>query len=226
MVQARLDAEGADGKRVLRAAAIFGERFSRAGLAALLGGVAGIEEVSRRRRAAWRRTSWSRAPSTPAAAGDVELVFAHALVREAAYAMLTDEDRAAGAPAGGRLAGAGRGRRTPWCWPSTSAVARSRRARPAGTSARQRRRSAANDLVAAIERAELGIAGGAAGELAGKLRLIARRGARLARRAGRGGAAGAGRGGRPAGRRRRLAARAGAGDHRRGQARAAGGGRA
>jgi len=38
MVQARLDAEGSDAKRVLRAAAVFGERFSRAGVAALLGG--------------------------------------------------------------------------------------------------------------------------------------------------------------------------------------------
>ncbi len=52
MVQARLDAEGADGKRVLRAAAIFGERFSRAGLAALLGGGGGIDDGGGRDRAA------------------------------------------------------------------------------------------------------------------------------------------------------------------------------
>ena len=37
-VQARLDAEGPEAKRVLRGASVFGERFARAGVAALLGG--------------------------------------------------------------------------------------------------------------------------------------------------------------------------------------------
>ena len=46
MVQARLDAEGSEAKRVLRAAAVFGERFSRAGVAALLGGEAQLGDVS------------------------------------------------------------------------------------------------------------------------------------------------------------------------------------
>ena len=46
MVQARLDAEGSEAKRVLRAAAVFGERFSRAGVAALLGGEAELGDVS------------------------------------------------------------------------------------------------------------------------------------------------------------------------------------
>ncbi len=40
MVQARLDAEDPEARRVLRAASVFGERFSRAGVAALLGGEA------------------------------------------------------------------------------------------------------------------------------------------------------------------------------------------
>ena len=93
--------------------------------------------------------------------------------------------------------------------------------RRAGTSARRRRPSSANDLVAAIERAELGIAGGAAGELAGKLRLIAAEAhvwrGELAEAERRALAAAAD---LPVGQ-RRLAARAGAGDHRRGQARPA-----
>ena len=46
MVQARLDAEGDDAKRILRAASIFGERFSRAGLAALLGGEAELPQLN------------------------------------------------------------------------------------------------------------------------------------------------------------------------------------
>ena len=174
MVQARLDAEGADGKRVLRAAAVFGERFSRAGLAALLGRRRGDRRRLRRRSSGWLRTSWSFARRRRALRGGTSsCVFAHALVREAAYAMLTDEDGVLGH----RLAG-------DWLEQAGAADAMvlaehfraGRRAgarRRAGTSARPRRRSSANDLVAAIERAELGIAGGASGEQAGKLRLIA-----------------------------------------------------
>ena len=171
MVQARLDSEGPDGKRVLRAAAIFGERFSRAGLAALLGGEAGIEDVSDALERLAAHELVTRA-STPALAGDVELVFAHALIREAAYAMLTDEDRLLGH----RLAG-------DWLEQAGAADAivlaeHFRRGAEPSRAARWYERAAAqslsaNDLVAALERAELGIAGGATGEQAGKLRLIA-----------------------------------------------------
>ncbi|HEX3906171.1 MAG TPA: protein kinase [Polyangia bacterium] len=172
MVQARLDSEGPDGKRVLRAAAIFGERFSRAGLAALLlGGEAGIEDLSDALERLAAHELVTRA-STPALAGDVELVFAHALIREAAYAMLTDEDRLLGH----RLAGN-------WLEQAGSADAivlaeHFRRGAEPSRAARWYERAAAqslsaNDLVAAIERAELGIAGGASGEQAGKLLLIA-----------------------------------------------------
>ena len=45
MVQARLDAEGPEGKRVLRAAAVFGERFSRAGIGSLLGAAPDDETI-------------------------------------------------------------------------------------------------------------------------------------------------------------------------------------
>jgi tetratricopeptide (TPR) repeat protein len=171
MVQARLDAEGPDGKRVLRAAAIFGERFTRAGLAALLGGAAGVDDVSDSLERLAAHELVARA-STPALEGDVELVFAHALIREAAYAMLTDEDRLLGH----RLAG-------DWLEQAGAADAivlaeHFRRGAEASRAARWYERAAAqslsaNDLVAAIERAELGIAGGASGEQAGKLRLIA-----------------------------------------------------
>jgi eukaryotic-like serine/threonine-protein kinase len=171
MVQARLDTEGPDGKRVLRAAAIFGERFTRAGLAALLGGEAGIEDVSDALERLAAHELVTRA-STPALAGDVELVFAHALIREAAYAMLTDEDRLLGH----RLAG-------DWLEQAGFADAivlaeHFRRGAEPSRAARWYERAAAqslsaNDLVAAIERADLGIAGGASGEQAGKLRLIA-----------------------------------------------------
>jgi tetratricopeptide (TPR) repeat protein len=174
MVQARLDVEGADGKRVLRAAAVFGERFSRAGLAALLGG-AGVSGVSDLVTDAVERLAahelLARAP-VPAPDGDTELVFAHALVREAAYEMLTDEDRLLGHRlAGNWLEQAG----------AADAIVLAEHFRHGGEPARAARwyeRAAAqalnaNDLVAAIDRAELGIAGGATGELLGKLGLIA-----------------------------------------------------
>jgi tetratricopeptide (TPR) repeat protein len=171
MVQARLDAEGGDGKRVLRAAAVFGERFSRAGLAALLGGAAGEGDVSDAVERLVAHELLARA-AAPALAGDVELMFAHALVREAAYAMLTDEDRLLGH----RLAG-------DWLEHAGSADAivlaeHFRRGGEPGRAARWYERAAAqalagNDLVAAIDRAAQGLEGGALGERAGKLRLIA-----------------------------------------------------
>jgi eukaryotic-like serine/threonine-protein kinase len=171
MVQARLDAEGGDGKRVLRAAAVFGERFSRAGLAALLGGATGIEDVSDAVERLVAHELLARA-GAPALEGDVELMFTHALVREAAYAALTDEDRLLGH----RLAG-------DWLEQAgiTDAMVLAEHFRRGGEPARAGRwyeRAAAqalsaNDLVAAIDRAEMGLGGGAAGERAGNLRLVA-----------------------------------------------------
>jgi tetratricopeptide (TPR) repeat protein len=103
MVQARIEGLGPEARRVLRAASVFGQRFWRGGVAALLGGapvdgalaaLADDEVVTRSREA--------RFP------GETEYVFRHALVREAAYGMLTDEDREVGHRlAGGWLAGAG-----------------------------------------------------------------------------------------------------------------------
>jgi eukaryotic-like serine/threonine-protein kinase len=90
MVQARLDAEGDQAKRVLRAASIFGERFSRNGLAALLGGEAELPQLSE-----WIDRLADRelvSINAGAEGSEGELSFCHALIREAAYAMLTEED--------------------------------------------------------------------------------------------------------------------------------------
>ncbi|MBN2574181.1 MAG: protein kinase [Deltaproteobacteria bacterium] len=94
IVQARLEAEGPEGRRVLRAAAVFGENFSRDGVAMLLGG-----ERSAVGEALERLTDRELVnPATPPVASDGSpaFTFAHALIREAAYAMLTDEDRRLG----------------------------------------------------------------------------------------------------------------------------------
>src|SRR6185437_9590627 len=103
MVQARIEALSSEARRVLRAASVFGERFWPGGVATLLGGapldgalaaLVDDEIVTRSRE--------TRFP------GETEYAFCHALVREAAYGMLTEEDREAGHRlAGGWLAGAG-----------------------------------------------------------------------------------------------------------------------
>ena len=170
MVQARLDAEGTDAKRVLRAAAIFGERFSRSGVAALLGGEGEIADVSDAIERLAARELVARAVLVEGNS-HAEFTFAHALVREAAYAMLTDDDRALGH----RLAGA-------WLEQAGAgdAMALAEHFRRGGEPARAVRwyeRAAdqalrANDLGAAIERAEMGMQSGATGEAAGHLRTI------------------------------------------------------
>lgn len=170
MVQARLDAEGTEAKRVLRAASVFGERFSRAGVAALLGGEDQLKDVAH-----WLDHLTARELVARAATGerreDVELTFTHALVREAAYAMLTAEDRVLGH----RLAGA-------WLEAAGASDAMAlaehfRRGEEPARAVRWYERAAAqalkaNDLAAAIERAERGMACGAGGEEAGILRSI------------------------------------------------------
>jgi tetratricopeptide (TPR) repeat protein len=84
---------------VLRAASVFGDRFWRGGVMALVGRrQAEAQELLDDLVA--REVITRRATAT--LPGETEYVFRHALVREAAYAMLTESDRALGH----RLAGA------------------------------------------------------------------------------------------------------------------------
>ncbi len=94
IMQARLEHLSPDARRVLRAASVLGEVFwegavrelcgrkEQAGVDLMLDDLARQELVTRRKD--------SRFP------GEIEYVFRHALVREASYAMLTDEDRGTG----------------------------------------------------------------------------------------------------------------------------------
>ncbi len=219
MVQARLDTEGPAGKRVLRAAAIFGERFSRAGIAALLGAKSDDETIADAIERLESHELIARA-APPLRQDDVEYVFAHALVREAAYAMLTDEDQ----KLGHRLAGA-------WLEQAGAgdAMVLADHFRRGGEPARAvpwyeraaAQALAANDLGAAIERAETGDRGRRRGRHRRPAAPDPGREPRLARRAGpsRGARAGS-RGGLALGR-SGLVAGARAGHHRRRQARAA-----
>ena len=95
MVEARLERLDPMARRVLRAASIFGEVFWRGGLLALTGGDYKASEVDDwladlAKREIVQRRDVSRFPS------DHEYQFRHALVRDAAYQMLTQEDRMLG----------------------------------------------------------------------------------------------------------------------------------
>ncbi len=90
IVQGRLDALGDDVKRVLRAASIFGEVFTVEGVEALVGKESGpfrlrewLDDLVGKEIIGHHGTS----------SGGRELKFRHALVRDAAYAMLTEQDR-------------------------------------------------------------------------------------------------------------------------------------
>lgn len=170
MVQARIEAMEPEARRVLRAAAVFGQTFWSGGVTRLLGGADVEAEVG-----AWLSTLDEREVVTKAATskfpGQLELSFRHALLREAAYAMLTREDAELGhrlaaewlEQAGERDAatlaehfeqGGDAERALPW-WQSAAAEALD-----------------ANDFAAALASAERGLARGASGEERGRLELV------------------------------------------------------
>jgi serine/threonine protein kinase len=95
MVEARLEGLESEARRVLRAASIFGEVFWHGGLASLLGGPGRTHKthdwiVALVEREVLVRRNESRFP------GEQEFAFRHALLREGAYAMLTEGDRVLG----------------------------------------------------------------------------------------------------------------------------------
>jgi tetratricopeptide (TPR) repeat protein/tRNA A-37 threonylcarbamoyl transferase component Bud32 len=91
MVQARLDALDPDVRRVLRAASVFGQQFWAGGVEVLVGG---------RNCRAWIDDLVERELIEPQGEGrfpgEIELRFRHAIVRDAAYSLLTDDDRTLG----------------------------------------------------------------------------------------------------------------------------------
>ena len=169
-VEARLDVEGSEAKRVLRAASVFGDRFSRDAVASLLGGDRQRAEVTAWLDALATRELIARVDA-PSHSGDEQYAFRHGLLRQAAYAMLTGDDRSLGH----KLAGE-------WLQRTghTDAVAIAEHFRMGGDLAHAIgwfRRAAeqaldANDLEAAVARAECGVSCGADGEDLGHLRLV------------------------------------------------------
>ena len=95
MVEARLLALPAEARRLLRAASVFGDSFSKGGALALLG--EGERTDAARTWLPWlaeRELVVRRGAARPG--GDEEHAFRHALLREGSYAMLTAEDRVLG----------------------------------------------------------------------------------------------------------------------------------
>ena len=91
MVQARLEELDPESRRLLRAGSVFGQSFWEGGVISLLGGrktpaLDASFGTLVDRELLFRRGE-SRFP------GEIEYNFRHSLVREAAYGMLTDEDR-------------------------------------------------------------------------------------------------------------------------------------
>ncbi|WP_438011534.1 protein kinase [Sorangium sp. So ce321] len=166
MVQGRLEALDLEERRALRAASVFGETFWRGGVAALLGGADAARplEMLEKRELIVRGRGESLA-------GETEYTFRHALIRDAAYGMLTARDRELGHwLAGEWLERAGEG-------DAALLAEHFERGADPGWAAVWYQRAAeqalrGNDLIAALDLAERSVRCGAAGELLGALRLV------------------------------------------------------
>ncbi|MCY0995476.1 protein kinase [Nannocystis sp. ILAH1] len=95
MLQARIGALAAGARRAVRAAAVFGERFWRGGVGVVLGLPGGSDEL-----AGWLSAlvdaELVQPTTTSRLADEQEFAFRHALVRDAAYGLLTAEDLTTG----------------------------------------------------------------------------------------------------------------------------------
>jgi tetratricopeptide (TPR) repeat protein/predicted Ser/Thr protein kinase len=169
MVQARLDALGEDPRRVLRAASVFGQSFSKSGVSSLL------PERDRQILPMCLEVLVTREVVFPREAngegGGEDFVFRHALLRDAAYAMLTEGDRALGHLLAAEFLERSQAR---------DAIVLVEHFERGGDTPRAALFSrdaaaealAANDLGGAIARARHGAELGAAGPLLGRLHLI------------------------------------------------------
>ena len=168
MVQTRLGALEPEARRVLRAASVLGDAFVGGAVQALLGNDGA--DAKRWLDGLVEAEVLTTRTGTRVSEG-VEYAFRHALVREGAYAMLTDADRALGH----RLAAQWLERRG-----DASALlvaAHYERAGDAARAATSYLRAAeqaleSSDLVGAIDHAEQGIVLGAEDELLGALRYV------------------------------------------------------
>lgn len=92
MVQARLAAIEGDGRKILKAASVFGETAWSGGIATLIGASVSKESIEEWLKELTTRELLSKR-ATSVYPGESEYVFRHALVRDAAYALVGVEDR-------------------------------------------------------------------------------------------------------------------------------------
>ncbi len=162
MVQSRLGALEPDARRVLRAASILGGAFGGAGVRALLGD----DRVDVDRCLAALTTDEVLARGETG--HGVTYAFRHALVREGAYAMLTDEDRTLGH----RLAAEWLADGSPLVVASHYELAGENTRAAAAYLEAAEQSLESSDLPGAIANGERGVKLGAAGELLGALRVV------------------------------------------------------
>lgn len=170
MAQARLEALGDESRRVLRAASVFGQTFWLGGVRSLIGRKYAVSELRDWLTDLCDREVVVRQPE-PKFPRDVEFIFRHALLRQAAYAALTDEDRTLGHRLAGRwLEAAGEGE-------AVLLAEHFERGHEEKRAAVWYRRAAeqgleGNDLEAALSRAGRGVECGAQGDVLAHLRLL------------------------------------------------------
>ncbi len=170
MVQARLQELPPEARRILRAASVFGPAFWESGLHQLLGDIQAQEGCAEWLAVLEDRELVTRREETRFP-GHAEYAFRHAFVCEAAYGMLTEEDRKRGhRGAGAWLQEAGES-------DAGTLGAHFERGGDTDSAAAWYRRAAeqaleGNDFEAAVGRAMRGIECGATGELLGELELV------------------------------------------------------
>jgi tetratricopeptide (TPR) repeat protein len=182
MVEARLAALEPEARRVLRAASVFGQLFWRGGVQALLGDAGGASGAGEWLDALAEReviTARDRARFPD----EHEYRFRHALVQDAAYAMLTETDRRLGHRLAAQwLQGVG----------EQDAALLARHFEEAGDAAKavdlyvraSTNALAANDFEGAVAHADKAADAGADGETLGALRLVQAEAARFLGRPG------------------------------------------
>lgn len=170
MVQSRLEAQEPQARRVLRAASVFGRVFWAGAVAALVGGTEGGTSVAGHLVKLCEAELMTRRYEGKFAQ-DTELAFGHDLLREAAYATLTEDDRRLGHRlAADWLEAAGEPD------PLVLADHRERAGEPGRAIAFYHRAAEhaleGNDFASAVERARRAIACGAVDKELGSLHLL------------------------------------------------------
>lgn len=170
MMQSRLESLEPEARRTLRAASLLGGRFWSGAVAALLGVAPDAPRLAQQ-LADLERQEWITRLHGSTFRREAEYTFRHSLVREAAYGMLTDEDRALGH----RLAGQWlerAGERNAMVLAEHFDLGKNTAKAALWYHLAAEQALKGNDLGAAIARVDRAIACGAHGEALGELSLI------------------------------------------------------